>query len=67
MTKCDTLEEVRRIKEEGSLHYLSLAPEERFKEAQEAREWYAMRLGRAIPMADHSTHIEARKELVAHE
>ena len=66
MATCDTLEEVRRIKEECSLHYLSLTPEERIKEAQEAREWYAMRLGRAIPIVDHSTPREAPIEEVAH-
>jgi len=65
MTTCKTIEEVRRIKEECSLHYLSLTPEERAKEAQEAREWYATRLGRTIPTVDHSMSAKeaAREEL----
>jgi len=54
MTACKTIEEVRKIKEECSLHYLSLTPEERDKENQEAREWFEKAIGRKIPTVDRS-------------
>jgi hypothetical protein len=49
----ESLEEIRRIKEECSLRYLSQTPEERAREAREAREWLEERLGRPVRTAGH--------------
>ncbi|MDR2560348.1 MAG: hypothetical protein LBC63_01050 [Holophagales bacterium] len=62
MTTCKTIEEVRKIKEECSLHYLSLTPEERDKENQEAREWFEKAIGRKIPAVDHSRSVRETAE-----
>jgi hypothetical protein len=48
------MEEFQKIKEECSLRYLSQTPEERRREAKEAREWFEAWLGRPIETADFS-------------
>jgi len=59
----ETLEEVRRIKEECSLRYLSQTPEERRRNAQKARERFEKAIGRKIESVDYS---KRKKEELAH-
>ena len=54
MKVCKTLEEVRHIKEECSLRYLSQTPEERKLESQRVIEWFEKRIGRPIEIVDNS-------------
>jgi hypothetical protein len=62
----NTLEEVRRIKEESSLHYLSQTPEERKRENEEVRRWAENAMGRPLVMRNSSMHREtATEELVS--
>ena len=40
--------EIRKIRDENSLRYLSQTPEERENEAKETMEWFIKRMGRDI-------------------
>jgi hypothetical protein len=47
-----TMEDVRRIKEECSLRYLSQTPEERKQESERVIDWFEKRLGRRVETLD---------------
>ena len=40
--------EIRKIRDENSLRYLSQTPEEREREAKETMQWFIKRMGRDI-------------------
>jgi hypothetical protein len=56
------MDEFQKIKEECSLRYLSQTPEERRREAKEAREWFEAWLGRPIKTVDHTGRGRMRDE-----
>ena len=56
-----TMEEVRKIKEDCSLRYLSQTPEERKLEFERVIDWFEKRLGRKVETLDSP----AREEQLA--
>jgi hypothetical protein len=60
-----TMEDVRRIKEECSLRYLSQTPEERKQESERVIDWFEKRLGRSVDTLDSPKPREIAKEELA--
>jgi len=54
MNTSNTMEELRKIKEQCSLEALSRTPEEQRLEEQKAIEWFENAIGRKIPVVDYS-------------
>jgi hypothetical protein len=66
MDTSKAMDELRKIKEELSLLYLSQTPEERRRDSEEAIKIAEARLGRPIKTVDYSRSGQAAKEEAVH-
>jgi hypothetical protein len=62
MNTSNTMIELKKIKEQCSLEHLTRTPEERAREDERVIEWFESRLGRKIPVADHSWSVREAAE-----